>query len=341
VVFIPEEHYLWDFWLVSPREWRDQHALYHLFYLQAPRSLHDPNLRHGMATVGHAVSSDLLHWVHRGTVLKAGAPGSWDDRAIWTGSVTIHDGLAYIFYTALSNAEQVPFQRIGLATSVNLTHWQRHPNNPLLEVDTRWYERQSTEPGGIQTWRDPYVVYASDEQVYYMFLSARVNTGSHDGRAVIGLARSTDLLSWELLPPVSIPGDFTEMEVPQVVPLNGRYYLLFCASGHAASRLSRMDDRRWTGTHYLVSNRLTGPYLPLTDEPLVADATGTYYAGKLVLDSAGTPFFMAWRQWDEAGNFCGGLSDPAAVAVLPDGRLRVHTQQLWTTGDHRDSALHS
>jgi beta-fructofuranosidase len=330
MVFIPEEHYLWDFWLVSPQEWRDQHALYHLFYLQAPRRLADPNLRHGMATVGHAVSHDLRHWVHRGTVLEVGQPGNWDDRAIWTGSVTIRDSLAYMFYTALSNAELAPVQRIGLAISTDLAHWQRHPNNPLLEVDTRWYEPQGTEQWGTQTWRDPHVVYASEEQAYYMFLSARVKEGSHDGRAVIGLARSTDLLSWEMLPPVSIPGDFTEMEVPQVVPLNGRYYLLFCAAGHAAARLSRTGGLGWAGTHYLVADKLTGPYRPLTDEPFVADAAGTYYAGKLVLGSAGALFFMAWRQWDEEGNFCGGLSDPAAVHVLPDGRLHVDSQELWT-----------
>lgn len=330
MVFIPEEHYLWDFWLVSPREWRDQHALYQLFYLQAPRRIDDPNLRHGVATVGHAVSHDLRHWVHRGTVLEAGQPGNWDDRAIWTGSVTIRDNLAYMFYTAISNAEQVPFQRIGLATSADLAHWQRHPNNPLLEVDTRWYEPQSTEQGGTQAWRDPHVVYASDEQAYYMFLSARVNEGSHDGRAVIGLARSADLLSWEVLPPVSIPGDFTEMEVPQVVPLNGRYYLLFCTAAHAAARLSRTGGLGWSGTHYLVADKLTGPYRPLIDEPLVADAAGTYYAGKLVPGRAGALFFMASRQWDEEGNFCGGLSDPAEVHVLPDGRLQVDPKQLWT-----------
>ncbi len=327
--FIPEQHYLWDFWLVSPQEWGDAHAPYHLYYLQASRMLSDPNLRHGVATVGLAVSHDLRQWVNRGTALDVGPPGSWDDRAIWTGSVTIRDGLAYMFYTALSRAEKVPFQRIGLAVSTDLEHWQRHPNNPLLEVDTRWYELQGTERWEAQTWRDPYIVYSSDEQVYYMFLSARVNKGPYDGRGVIGLARSTNLLSWEVLPPVSTPGDFTEMEVPQVVATNGRYYLLFCAARHSAVRLSPTGSTYWWGTHYLVADKLTGPYHFLTGEPLVADAPGTYYAGKLVRDSAGALYFMAWKQWDEAGNFFGGLSDPAEVHILPDGRLQVDQQQLW------------
>jgi beta-fructofuranosidase len=326
-VYIPEQHYLWDFWLVSPREWEGD-SLYHMYYLQAPRTLSDSNMRHGIATVGYAVSHDLRQWKHCGTVLEAGLPGSWDDRAIWTGSVTILDGLAYMFYTALSLADRAPVQRIGLAISTDLRRWERHPDNPLLEVDTRWYEEQGTERWQAQTWRDPYVVYSIDEEMYYMFLSARVKDGPSDGRGVIGLARSVNLLSWEVLPPVSIPGDFTEMEVPQVVPLNGRYYLLFCVTKHAAARLSPSDGRGWAGTHYLVADKLTGPYRPLTDDPLVADAVGTYYAGKLVLGSEGKLFFIAWRQWDKEGKFCGGLSGPAEVHILPDGRLYVDVEQL-------------
>ncbi len=97
MTFIPEQHYLWDFWLVSPQEWRDD--FYHLYYLQAPRALPDPHLRHGVATVGHAISRDLHRWVSCGTALEAGSLGSWDDRAIWTGSVIVRDGVAYMFYS--------------------------------------------------------------------------------------------------------------------------------------------------------------------------------------------------------------------------------------------------
>ncbi|HLZ60844.1 MAG TPA: hypothetical protein VKR06_28175 [Ktedonosporobacter sp.] len=330
MVFVPEQHYLWDFWLVSPHEWRDSRALYHLYYLQAPRTLADPNLRHSVSTVGHAVSHDLRHWVHDGTALEAGQTGSWDDRAIWTGSVIVRNNTACMFYTGTCQAEQGRVQRIGLALSTDLVHWERHPDNPLVELDTRWYEPQSTEQFQDQAWRDPYIIYSSDEDAYYMFLSARVNTGPHDGRGVIGLARSTNLFSWEILPPVSRPGDFAEMEVPQVVALGGRYYLLFCTAKHAATRSTSSEEgTNWSGTHYLVANRLTGPYLPLTNEPLVADASGTYYAGKLVHDMVGALHFMAWRQWNEEDRFFGALSDIAAVDLLPDGRLRVDSQQLW------------
>lgn len=328
MVFLPVNHYLWDFWLVSPQQLGDERAPYHLYYLQAPRTLSDPEMRHAVATVGHAISYDLRQWEECGTVLEAGMPGSWDDRAIWTGSIIMRDSLAYLFYTGTSLAERGLVQRIGLATSTDLAHWKKHPDNPLVEVDTRWYEPQSTEYLHSQAWRDPDVVYSSDENVYYMFLSARVNTGPHDGRGVIGLARSTDLFSWEVLPPVSEAGIFTEMEVPQVVLLNGLYYLLFCTAKHAVQP-APATATNWYGTHYLVADKLTGPYRLLTNEPLVADKAGTYYAGKLVRDSADLYHFMAWRRWYEGSNFCGGLSDIAAVRILPDGRLQVDQQDLW------------
>jgi beta-fructofuranosidase len=75
------DKWVWDFWLV--RDGMD----YHAFYLQAPRSLGDPELRHLNASVGHAVSKDLRHWRVLPDALSAGPAGAWDDRAVWTGCV--------------------------------------------------------------------------------------------------------------------------------------------------------------------------------------------------------------------------------------------------------------
>ena len=49
-----EDHWVWDSWIA------DDGDLYHLFFLQAPRSLVDPGKRHTAATVGHATSRDLV-----------------------------------------------------------------------------------------------------------------------------------------------------------------------------------------------------------------------------------------------------------------------------------------
>jgi beta-fructofuranosidase len=329
----PSDHFLWDFWF-APRG-REQDGAYHLFYLQAPRSLPDPELRHARASVGHAVSPDLVHWEERGTALAAGPPGSWDDRAIWTGSIIERAGIYYCFYTGTAHAENGLIQRIGMATSTDLISWERHPPNPVIEADDRWYEKLDLACWYEEACRDPWVVYDAEAAYYYMFYTARVHSGPAGGRGVIGCARSPNLTDWEPLPPVSAPGEFGHLEVPQLVRINSRYYMLFCTarSNHSAVRRARTGPNgSWTGTHYLVAETLTGPYHLLTDEGLVADDAGTYYAGRLVEDPSGQLVLLAWRQWDETGRFAGDLSDPAPVRCLADGRLEVDTRRLRPAG---------
>ena len=75
-----EDHWVWDSWIA------DDGDLYHLFFLQAPRSLVDPARRHTAATVGHATSRDLVSWDYLGECFGPADTG-FDDLAIWTGSV--------------------------------------------------------------------------------------------------------------------------------------------------------------------------------------------------------------------------------------------------------------
>ena len=63
------DKWVWDFWLV--RDGKD----YHAFYLQAPRSLGDPELRHLNASIGHAISKDLRYWHVLPDALNAGRRG--------------------------------------------------------------------------------------------------------------------------------------------------------------------------------------------------------------------------------------------------------------------------
>jgi beta-fructofuranosidase len=91
MVFIPRDHFLWDYWF-APRKPGEP---YHLFYLRAPRSLPDPELRHGQAHIGHAVSDDLITWQELPEAFAPGAEGLWDDRAIWTGSIIVHQNRYY------------------------------------------------------------------------------------------------------------------------------------------------------------------------------------------------------------------------------------------------------
>ena len=59
------------------------------------------------------------------------------------------------------------------------------------------------------------------DEAAYAYVTARANDGDPEGRGVIGHARSHDLVHWEVLPPVTEPMGFGQMEVPQLVEAGG------------------------------------------------------------------------------------------------------------------------
>jgi len=91
VLRLPDS-WVWDFWIVKDR------ATFHAFFLYASRALHDPELRHLRASVGHAVSTDLVAWQRVEDALVRGEPPNFDQTATWTGStVQGDDGRWYMF----------------------------------------------------------------------------------------------------------------------------------------------------------------------------------------------------------------------------------------------------
>ena len=225
------DKWVWDHWMV------DTGSEYHLFYLQAPRSLGDPDLRHQHARTGHAVSTDLVRWEILPDALDAGAPGAWDDRATWTGSIVRKGDTWCCFYTGSQNAEKGLIQRIGLATSRDLIRWERYGDRPLITSDARWYETLDLSKWHDEAWRDPWVFADPDGNGWHALITARANHGPADERGVVGHAWSPDLLTWEVRPPLSEPGEFGHLEVNQVEIVNGQPVLLFCTgSGQISGR---------------------------------------------------------------------------------------------------------
>ncbi|HKH38437.1 MAG TPA: hypothetical protein VKA82_14850 [Rubrobacter sp.] len=68
-------------------------------------------------------------------------------------------------------------------------------------------------------WRDPWDFRHRQTGDYHALITARTIEGPADGRGVIGHARSSDLACWETLPPLTEPGHFYVLEVPQLVEL--------------------------------------------------------------------------------------------------------------------------
>lgn len=314
--------WIWDFWFA--RNGDD----FHVFYLKANRGLKNPELRHWNVSIGHAVSHDLRSWQVLPDALQPSPADSsaFDNYTTWTGSVIQHDGLWYLFYTGSMREEKGLIQRVGLATSTDMLHWKKHPNNPLIVYDPRWYEALDLSAWHDHAWRDPFVFYSPIDEHFHAFITARVKDGPADARGVIADARSRDLVKWEVLPPVSEPGEFGHMEVPQALTINGRYYLLFSvgAKQYSHARRARLrPEQLVNGTHYLIGDSPLGPYRTPAEDVLYGDNPCTLYSGKLIEDVHGDWQFLAFRNVGPHGEFIGELSDPMPIEVLPDGRLRV------------------
>jgi beta-fructofuranosidase len=295
------DHWVWDSWIADDGE------QYHLFFLRASRALVAPIRRHRRAAIGHATSVDLRTWQLGPDALVHSDEPAWDDMATWTGStIRADDGRWWLFYTGLSHIEDGRVQRIGAATSDDMVTWFRHPNGPLLEADPRWYEKYDPSAWHEEAWRDPFVFRDPAGDGWHMIITARANNGPADTRGVIGHARSGDLLTWEIQPPLTEPAGFGHQEVPQVRLVEGRPLLVFSCWQQGGGSTS---GAVWTAP----GETLLGPWdlrrARAFDHP-------TAYAGQLVRDRAGTWYLHAF---DNGPNFDGTVLDPIPVQLGPDG----------------------
>ena len=312
------DKWIWDFWFA-----RDGEAI-HIFYLQAPRSLGDANIRHWHTSIGHAVSNDLIHWeVLPDALTPSKAEGTWDDYTTWTGSIIKQSSTWFMFYTGTKRSENGKIQRIGLATSDDLIHWKKHAGNPIMEIDPQWYELLDLDVWYEEVWRDPWVFEFGGR--FHAFITARSKAGAPDGRGVIGHVVSDDLLNWQTQGPITEAGEFGYLEVPQLIHENGMWYLFFSSeqSKFSQKRLNRKSVKQETGTHYLVSKNPLGPYQFLSDDFLCGDDEGSFYSGKVIQHPQGEWVLMTCHQFGGKGQFVGEIANPMRIKFETDKLVKL------------------
>lgn len=318
-----KDKWIWDFWLAKDGEdW-------HVYFLQAPRSLPDPEMRHRNVTQGHAISRDLTNWTHLGTCLTPSAGPAFDDWTTWTGSVVKDDaGLWHLFYTGTAHAGEGLHQRIGHATSTDMHSWKRVGDGLALDLtgpNAAHYEEYTPGHWHDRAMRDPWVIRDPDGPGWIMYFTARVpGRAEPNAGGAIGFARSPDLMTWTLEKPVYTTGDFGQLEVPQVFQHKGRWYCLFCTAGEHWSEAykAKSGEKPVTGSHYLVADHHLGPWVVAPGPFLDGADPCVRYAGKIV-EKDGRLFTLGFLYTDAAGRFVGEVSDPLPVRVDADGLLHL------------------
>lgn len=300
--------WVWDSWFAFDG------TNHHVFYLQASRALGDPNRRHRNTTVGHAISTDLRNWTVVADALApsdAPAPDSW---TTWTGSVVREEnGNWRMFYTGTSREDDGQRQTVCAATSPDLYTWTKVENLPVVAADSRWYKTLSAGYD-YEPFRDPWVFKIPGESQWTMLTTASsIESKSRLDEAVMGVAKSDDLINWTVQPPLGKPGQgFGETEVFQFEIVDGIPIILFCCGPLWIS-----DERKAAG-------EIGGVYsLPVAADLSDVDFNRSVlfpdtsvYASRLVKDSQGGWNLIAFIN-EIDGEFVGELSDPIPVTADP------------------------
>ncbi|XVE57711.1 hypothetical protein DITRI_Ditri04bG0111300 [Diplodiscus trichospermus] len=163
---------------------------YHFFYQYNPNAA-----VWGDIVWGHAVSKDLIHWLHLPLAMVA---DQWYDKnGVWTGSATfLPDGNIVMLYTG-STEEAVQVQNLAYPADPSdplLIHWVKYPGNPVL-----------VPPPGInkKDFRDPTTAWLTSEGKW------RITIGSKINKTGISLVYDTkDFINYEKLDGVlhAVPG---------------------------------------------------------------------------------------------------------------------------------------
>jgi beta-fructofuranosidase len=130
---------------------------------------------------------------------------------------------------------------------------------------------------------------------------------------------------WEVLPPLTEPGEFAQVEAPQLVHVGGAHRILFSclAEDHSAARRRRLGAGA-AGTFAFSAPDRWGPYVPQA-RPV---APGLY-AGRAVELRPGEWAFLAFRGAPDDA-FLGELTDPLPLHV-DAGELRAVDVPVPTT----------
>jgi len=127
--------------------------------------------------IGHATSRDGINWTRSplGPVLEPG--DGWDRFGVGYPSVIKEGNLYKMWYAGYDGLHQ----RIGYATSRDGIHWEKYPQNPVLDLGEGW--------DGVSVFYPSVIKDGSDYRLYY---------AGFDGKTQrIGLALSKDGIQWE------------------------------------------------------------------------------------------------------------------------------------------------
>lgn len=297
-------------WVGDVIPWQED-GEFHLFYLHETRRVP----KDGMPW-HRVVTDNLVDFTETGEALASGGPAS-DGFNVYTGSIVLDgEGTHHAFFTGQNPTKTgddgLPLQVVMHATSRDGMHsWDQNPADTFGATD------------GYETgdWRDPFVFWDEDAQLWRMLITARHTDGPSRRRGVIAQCTSRDLTSWEPAPPFWDPRRYLAHECPEVFQWGEWWYLVYSEFSDAFT------------TRYRMARSLDGPWIVPEHDTLDGRA---YYAAKSA-SRDGRRFFFGWIASREGSSDDGAWQWAGTMSVLEaeqgeDGVLTFHpTSELRET----------
>ena len=297
-----EGRYVWDCWFIRSE------GVTHMYALNSPSDLPSKARHHHSVCVDHWSSKNQVGWRHEGRVLEPGPAGSWDSADIWTGC-TVEYGDGYLmYYTGLGGGGYWS-QGIGVAYSKNLHDFRKAAENPVLMPDGVLYSASSQpdEKGVPPAFRDPYLFKDEISDKTFMYVSAK----NMEGKACIGVAEMKSPTDWTLRRPVASNPGLNEMELPQVILLDGTYYCFYSSNPPQYEENPQMPD----GLYCHICDKPDGVYEPLGEEGLVMDYGRRIFGARIIEASPEGFNAIAWVRTNMDGGFSGGVTKPFKLKI--------------------------
>lgn len=215
----------------------------------------------------------------------------WKEVHLWAPHVIRHEGIYYMFYTA--GARDHSQYKIHLATSEDLKHWTRHPENPMV-VD------------GYDA-RDPFILRHGEEWIMYYTATSEPQGGNH----VVAYRTSDDLIEWGeryVAYTDSMTGTSGGPTESPTVVRRGRYFYLFIGpTGGYRDGYVGTDVYRSTSPFQWNQEDQVG-HIESHAAEVVRDENGAWYVSHAGWGQGGV--YLARLYWED------GLEDaPTSVPV--------------------------
>ncbi|XP_034830736.1 raffinose invertase-like [Maniola hyperantus] len=199
-----------DGWMTNPAGITLYRGQYHMFY-----QYHPYNGAWGHMSWGHAVSTNLIDWVHYPSALM---PSDYYDRhGCLAGSALVNRNFLTLFYTGHVISDNVTFQTQNIAMSGDGVIFKKFVFNPII----RGSPIRTGDIRNPKVWRF--------QNHWYMILG----TTSRQGNGELLLYTSPDMFSWTLNGSlVKSYGDMGYIwESPDLFQLDGLHVLLLSVQG--------------------------------------------------------------------------------------------------------------